>query len=69
LILHSDGILVTIACASEVFRSKPRIFPNPGKRGWADFFAVMETECEVGPTGTLQLSVRTNLLLERPPEP
>jgi hypothetical protein len=54
---------------SEILRAKARIFSDLGKRGWADFLAVVEAEREVGPARTLQLSMGPNLLLECPTEP
>jgi len=53
---------------SQVFWTKTRIFSNLGQGRRADLFAIMETEGEVRPPWALQLSMRSDLLLERPTE-
>jgi len=50
----------------EILGTKSRVLRNLGECGWTDLFAVVETECEVGPTGSLQFPMGTNLFLERP---
>jgi hypothetical protein len=54
---------------SEILGAKPGVLCDPGEGSRADFFAVVKAECEVGPTLALQLSMGSNLLLERPTEP
>ena len=52
---------------SQVFWTETGIFSDLGQRRRADLFAVMETEGEVRPPGTLKFSVRSDLLLSVQP--
>jgi len=67
MVVRLAGFSVDVdAPGSKVFWTESGVFPDPGQRGRSELLAIVEAEGEVRPPGTLQLPMRTNLLLKCP---
>ena len=60
------GQVAAVGSDLQVVWSKACLFGDLGKCSRTDLFAVVETECEIRPPGTLKLSMRSDLFLKCP---